>query len=94
MEEIKKKKAETVSVWKFFATLNGSDKVLLGIAFFFSVTNGMVYPSIGIIMGEVTGAYDPKNADIVDEIMLGLLKNIAVVGAFMWITGYIYYALF
>lgn len=94
MNEIKDKKAETVSVFKFFRTLNNSNKILLAVAFFFAVVNGMVFPSIGIVMGEVTGAYDPKNADIVDDIMLELLRSISIVGAVMWITGYIYYALF
>lgn len=85
---------ESVGAYEFFRTLKGFDRVLLVIGFVFCLANGLVYPSIGLVMGEVTGAYDPKNADKVDDIMLALLKNICLVGAFLWFSGYVYYALF
>ena len=89
-----KEKPKSVSIFKFFKILDRSDKNLCIIAFFFCFTNGLVLPGVGLAMGEVTNAYDPRNADKIDDIMLGLFKWISMFGGYMWVTGYIYYALF
>ena len=45
-------------------------------------------------MGEVTDAYDPSNTGLINELMLKNLKWICMFGAYIWVTGYVYYALF
>jgi len=93
-EETPEPTVESVSAGRFFSTLGGCDRVLLGIAFIACFCNGLVYPSVGLVLGEVTGAYDPGNEDPADEAMLKLLKYICLAGGYLWITGYIYYSLF
>ena len=93
-EETPEPTVESVSAWRFFSILQGCDRVLLVIAFIACFCNGLVYPSVGWVLGEVTGAYDPANGDQTDEVMSKLLKNIFLVGGYLWITGYVYYSLF
>ena len=85
---------QSVSAARFFATLGGWELALLLLAFLACFTNGLVYPSIGLVLGEVAAAYDPAHGDRVEAIMLDLLKKICLAAGFLWVTGYIYYSLF
>ena len=85
---------EEISVFKFYGTLQGCDGILIKLAFFFCFINGLVYPLFALAFGEVTDAYNPKNKDRVDDIMLDMFGKLAIVAAYMWITAYVYFSLF
>ena len=53
---------------------------------------GLLLPSIALVMGSVTGAFDPSNGTSINEIMGRLLKNILGVSAVIWFFGYVQYA--
>jgi hypothetical protein len=79
-----------VSVFKFYGTLSGSHGVLIRIAFVVCLLNGIIYPGFALAFGKVTEAYNPKNKDKVDDIMLEMFGILSIVAGYMWITGYIY----
>ena len=90
--EKKEEKKISVSITKFWGTLRGSNRIILTLGVMASFLAGLLLPSIALVMGSVTGAFDPSNGTSINEIMGRLLKNILGVSAVIWFFGYIQYA--
>ena len=57
----KKEEIKSLPLGKFYGTLNGGHKVMLGIGLVSSFVAGLLIPSIAVVMGSVTGSFDPRN---------------------------------
>ena len=87
-------KPEGVPITKFFSVLSPGNKVLVGIAYISAFLAGLGYPSIALVMGSITGSFDPQQETNISDVMLGLLQNIMIIAFSLWFLGYLYYALF
>ena len=88
----KKKEEISIPITKFWSTLRGYNRCILTFGILASFVAGLLLPSIAIVMGSVTGAFDPSNGTSINEIMGALLKNILAVAMTIWVFGYIQYA--
>jgi ABC-type dipeptide/oligopeptide/nickel transport system permease subunit len=65
---------------------------MLGVGFIASFIAGMLQPSLAVVMGSVTGTFDPRKGQAIDEIMSELLLKILAVALTIWVFSYIQYA--
>lgn len=87
------KKPEMIKFSSFFRYLTIKDKLLISIGSISAVCCGCLLPSMSIMLGEVTNAFDPDNtADEILDTMSWIGWIISIIGACTWITGYFYYA--
>ena len=91
-EEEKAREPISLPIMKFYSVLEGKHRVMLAIGFFASFAAGLLMPSIALVMGNVTGAFDPSSENSIDEIMGDLLKKILAVAMTLWFFGYVQYA--
>jgi len=95
----KKKKPpapKAIALCKYFTTppLPTGEKWLLFFAFFCVTVNGFIFPSISIVMGRLIRSFDPYQEVSVKDSMLEVLKFCSMIGGGLWVTGFIYYAIF
>ena len=74
--------------------MTGKYRVMLVLAFMASFIAGLLLPSIAIVMGSVTGAFDPAKGQDIGDIMGDLLKKILAVAMTIWFFGYVQYGFF
>ena len=91
-EPVKKEESITLPLSKFFGILTGKNKIMLVIGLFSSLMAGILMPSISVVMGSVTGSFEPNNEKSIDEIMGDLIKKIIAVAMVLWFFGYVQYA--
>lgn len=57
-----------------------------------AIIAGAFIPSISLVMGEVTNTFDPNNTkDEILDTMARIAITIGILGAILWVFGYIYY---
>lgn len=76
----------------FFRYTSAGDKALMVIGSLAAVFTGFLMPGLAILIGLITGTFDPDNSP--DEIynQMSILAGVIVlIGVVTWITSYIYY---
>lgn len=87
------KKPEMIQFSAFFRYLRCRDKFLLIVGTVCAVLCGCLLPSMAIMMGLVTNAFNPTNSpDDILSLMQFIAWVISVIGFATWITGYFYFA--
>lgn len=80
--------------FKLFQHCTRTQKFLVGLGLLMGLICGGVSPAVAVVMGKVIYIFDPKyTTKEVNEMIIELLKFIAVLSSVLWVTGYMQYAL-
>ena len=83
--------AETVPYGKILLTFaDGTDKLLMGMGYFFAILTGVGVPSFTFLFGDIVVNFTDPSQSIVDAINPLALKLI-IIGGVMFVSSYFYY---
>jgi len=88
----KKEKEEsttTIAYSKILLTYaDGTDKFLISLGYFMSISTGIIMPSFVFIFGDIINQFGDAAIDSINQSCLYM----ALIGVGIWITSYFYYA--
>lgn len=77
----------------FFRYVTVQDKIMMVIGSIAAVITGVLLPSVGVVVGEVTNSYSQdNNPHEIHESMQNLVGFICLVSGGIWFFGYVYYS--
>ena len=86
-------KPQTAKLSELLRYMNTKTKVIFAFGCAFSFISGGITPAFAIVIGKVINAYNPQNTpDQIHDAMVQLLKFIAIISAFLFVTSYLQYA--
>ena len=69
---------------------DGKDKALIGLGYATAIITGLGLPSFVFIFGDIINSFGPNQKNVVDA-MRPIAIQMTVIGAFIWLTTYLYF---